>query len=235
MLNSNPFNDPEIRKQILESEGIVDVSEDDFEIMDPTNDDVSSEIKSMLTNAPKIPKSASNIIMDANAIAKNQKEAKAKEMNLALNNVFSEYNKKYGTDLNINFENMSQTLMDVADPEKRKVLELYVSEVFQSLKPIMLLHLLNRLTLALDYVLSPERLLDTNTLSTPDLFCVIDKLQGYILNLTDILDSSAVVKDSDKILKKLAEDKNDESINSESSKDAVENFMALFRKEKGLD
>lgn len=221
--NSNPFNDPEVRKQILKEEGKLD-----------HYDVVENDIKSMVVNAPKIPKSASNIIMDANAIAKNAKDAKAKEMNLALNNIFTEYNKKYGTDLSINFDNMSQTLMDVANPEKRKVLELYVSEVFQSLKPIMLLHLISRLSLALDYILAPERLLDTNQLSIPDLFLVVEKLQTYIMNLTDILDSSAIVKDSDKILKKLADEKGDDDLKSEESKLAVDNFMALFKREKGI-
>jgi hypothetical protein len=221
--NSNPFNDPEVRKQILKEEGKLD-----------HYDVVENDIKSMVVNAPKIPKSASNIIMDANAIAKNAKDAKAKEMNLALNNIFTEYNKKYGTDLSINFDNMSQTLMDVANPEKRKVLELYVSEVFQSLKPIMLLHLISRLSLALDYILAPERLLDTNQLSIPDLFLVVEKLQTYIMNLTDILDSSAIVKDSDKILKKLADEKGDDDLQSEEAKLAVDNFMALFKREKGI-
>jgi hypothetical protein len=129
---------------------------------------------------------------------------------------------------------MSQTLIDVSNPEKRQILELYVSEVFKSLKPIMLLHLINRLTLALDYVLAPERLLDSNQLSIPDMFLVIEKLQSYIMNLTEILDSTAVVKDSDKILKKLAEENDNEELKSAESKKMIDNFMNLFKQEKGL-
>ena len=98
----------------------------------------------------------------------------------------------------------------------------------------MLLHLISRLSLALDYILAPERLLDTNQLSIPDLFLVVEKLQTYIMNLTDILDSSAIVKDSDKILKKLADEKGDDDLKSEESKLAVDNFMALFKREKGI-
>ena len=54
------------------------------------------------------------------------------------------------------------------------------------------------------------------------------------MNLTDILDSSAIVKDSDKILKKLADEKGDDDLKSEESKLAVDNFMALFKREKGI-
>jgi hypothetical protein len=98
----------------------------------------------------------------------------------------------------------------------------------------MLLHLINRLTLALDYVLAPERLLDSNQLSIPDMFLVIEKLQSYIMNLTEILDSTAVVKDSDKILKKLAEENDNEELKSAESKKMIDNFMNLFKQEKGL-
>lgn len=246
--SSNPFNDPEIKKQILKNEGKLQSSstfsssgDDIIEAEEVIEDDdsdkrasISMDIKSMVNSAPKIPNSAKNIILDANAIAKNAKDVKAKEMSMALNNIFTEYNKEYGTDLSINFENMSQTLIDVSNPEKRQILELYVSEVFKSLKPIMLLHLINRLTLALDYVLAPERLLDSNQLSIPDMFLVIEKLQSYIMNLTEILDSTAVVKDSDKILKKLAEENDNEELKSAESKKMIDNFMNLFKQEKGL-
>ena len=90
-----------------------------------------------------MPKSAKNIITDASVLAKNQKEAKALEMASALNSVFTQYNEKYGTNLSIDFDNLSNTLINVADPDKRRVLELYVSEVFKSIRPVLLLHVID--------------------------------------------------------------------------------------------
>lgn len=227
----NPFSDPEFKKQILGKEGRIDDKSEDYEILQPA-EDISEDLRSVISSAPKIPKQAKNIVLDASAIASNQKDQKALEISLALNDVFTKYNKEYGTDLQIDFSNFSNTLINVADPKKRQVLELYVSEVFKSVRPILLLHLINRLALALDYVLDPKRMF-SGELSLPDLFLVIEKLQLYIDNLNQMMDEVSI-PGSDQILRKLAEENKDSSIESEESKKAVEEFMALFQKEHGL-
>lgn len=229
----NPFSDPEFKKQILgkERRKTDDNSLEDYEILQPT-EDISENLKNVISSAPKIPGQAKNIILDASAIASNQKDQKAMEITLALNDVFSKYNKEYGTDLQIDFSNFSNTLINVADPKKRHVLELYVSEVFKSVRPILLLHLINRLALALDYVLDPKRMF-SGELSLPDLFLVIEKLQLYIDNLNQMM-SEVSIPGSDQILKKLAEENKDSDLESEESKKAVDEFMTLFKKEHGL-
>ena len=221
----NPFNDPEFKQQILKQEGL--------EIVKPDAEAEEIGFKNIISSAPSIPGSAKNIILDASAIAKNEKETMELQMNSALNNIFSNYNKTYGTNLQINFSNLSQTLIDVADPDKRKTLELYVSEVFKSIKPVLLLQLISKLSIALDYVLQPERMFDQNQLSIPDLFLVIEKLQSYITNLNDIIETSTI-KDSDQILKKLSEEKGDAQLNSKESKAAVNNFLDLLKRDSGL-
>lgn len=240
MIESSPFNSPEFKEQVLKSEGILDSngSNDEYEILQQEDSSEFSidnfDLKSLVKNAPQIPKSAKNIIMDASALAKNEKEAKALEMNMALNDVFSQYNKQYGTDLHIDFSSLSKTLVDVANPETRRTLELFTSEIFKSIKPILLLHLISKLSLAIEYVLQPERMFDQSQLSIPDLFLVIEKLEQYILNLNDILETSTI-EDSDMILKKLSEEKNDSNLNSDESKKAVEDFMNLLKKENGIN
>lgn len=221
----NPFNDPEFKQQILKQEGVDIEAVQTEEVMN---------FKDIISSAPSIPKSAKNIILDATAIAKSEKEAMEVEMNSALNNIFTQYNKEYGTDLQINFSNLSKTLVDVANPEKRRTLELYVSEVFKSIKPVLLLQLISKLALALDYVLQPERMFDQNQLSIPDLFLVIEKLQSYITNLNDIMESS-VVDDSDKLLQKMADEKGDASLANPESKMAVNHFLDLLKQDSGLN
>jgi hypothetical protein len=231
----NPFSDPEFKKSILGKEGKkVKTSSDfsDFEIIQPDSE-TSEDLRSMITNAPVLPKQAKNIILDASAMALNEKEAKAAEMNLALNDVFTQYNKTYGTDLQIDFSNLSNTLINVADPKTRQTLELYVSEVFKSIRPVLLLHLISKLSIALDYVLDPKRMFDTNQLSIPDLFLIIEKLQLYIENLNGLM-KTTTIENSDQILKKLAEEKNDDAMNSPESKKAVEEFMNLFMRDSGI-
>lgn len=226
----NPFSDPEFKKQILEKEGKVDDDSNNYEII--ADEDFSNNLKNIISSAPKIPKTAKNIVLDASAIANNQKDQKALEISLALNEVFTKYNKEYGTDLQIDFSNFSNTLINVSDPKKREILELYVSEVFKSVRPILLLHLINRLALALDYVLDPKRMF-SGELSLPDLFLVIEKLQLYIDNLNQMM-SEISIPNSDQILKKLSDENKNNELESEESKKTVEEFMALFKKENGL-
>lgn len=231
----NPFSDPEFKKSILSKEGKkakTTSNLDTYEIIQPDLD-TSENLKRIITSAPVLPKQAKNIILDASALALNEKETKAAEMNLALNDVFTQYNKTYGTDLQIDFSNLSNTLINVADPKTRQTLELYVSEVFKSIRPVLLLHLISKLSIALDYVLDPKRMFDTNQLSIPDLFLIIEKLQLYIENLNGLM-KTTTIENSDQILKKLAEEQNDEAMNSPESKKAVEEFMNLFMRDSGI-
>lgn len=231
----NPFDDPEFKKNVLAKE---DDTESTVEVELNFNDDEiqSEDFRSLINSAPKIPKMAKNIILDASAISKSQKEEKAEEMVAALSNVFDKYNQEYGTDLQIDLKNLSKTLVNVSDPTTRRTLELYVSEVFKSIRPVMLLHLISRLSLALDYVLQPERMFDSNQLSIPDLFLVIEKLQEYIVNLNEIINTSTI-KDSDQILKKLAEDNKGTVLDADdpTTQRAVDDFWALLMKDSGVN
>ena len=230
----DPFNDPEFKKQILKSEGKTYMDEDIEveEILGEDPDSPNSMLKSIISNAPSIPGVAKNLILDASAVAKNQKEAKVQEINLALNNVITNYNCEYGTDLHIDFENISKTLVNISNPETRKNLELVVSEIFKSVRPVLLLQIISKLQLAIDYVLTPERMFSQD-FSSADLFLVIEKLMQYIEQLNSLMETTTI-KDSDQILKKLAEQKNNSTIDSPESKQAVDDFMALFRKDSGI-
>lgn len=221
----NPFTDPDFKKKLMENEAS---GSQDYEILDSSEPD----FKSIIAGAPKIPqnKTFRNLILDASALAKNEKEQKAEEMTTALNTIFTEYNKEYGTDLQIDFNNLSKTLVNVSDPKSRHTLELYVSEVFKSIKPILTLHLIQKLSLALDYCLDVSRLFDSNSFSPADLFLVIEKIMGYLDSLSTLYDE-LVTKGSDLELKRLAEEKNNADLDTPESRAAVDAFMALLRKD----
>jgi hypothetical protein len=231
MIESNPFNSPEFRKQLLEKEGIDLDNNNEVELIDSEEGEGGGDgfdIKSMIKSAPKMPKSAKNLITDASVLAKNQKEAKALELKNSLNTVFTQYNEKYGTDLNIDFDNLSNTLVNVSSPEKRRILELYVSEVFRSIRPVLLLHVLQRLTIALDYALDPTRLLDTNQFSAADSVILVEKLIQFIGEIEDMI-KEIEIPDSDKILRKLADEKNDVSFNDPENKQVITDFLNMLK------
>ena len=71
--------------------------------------------------------------------------------------------------------------------------------------------------------------------TSPDIDVVhaFEKLMQYIEQLNSLMETTTV-KDSDQILKKLAEQKKNNAIDSEESKQVIEDFMAIFRKDSGI-
>ena len=229
MLKSvNPFDNEEIKQQILRKEGRIEIEE--AEVIEDTSPEA---LKSMITAAPTLPKSAKNIIMDANALSLSEKNQKNEELTQAIESVFTKYNEEYGLDLSIDIRNLSQAVIDVGDPKKRQILELYLSETFKSIKPILLLTLIQKLMILIDYTMRPEFLLDPNQFTSSDSILLVEKLISLSKDLSDMLDE-VTVQDSDKLLKKLSEENNDSEIDSEESKNMVRNFMDLFKKDSGI-
>lgn len=232
---TNPFNDPEFKKSILAKEGKLGVSStsDDYELLEDSANG-NGDLRSIITGAPSLPKSARNMILDASAISKNEKEQKAKEMELALNNILTSYNKTYGLDVNLDLHSLSNTLAIVAtDPTATRALELYTSRIYRNVKAVLSLHLIQRLSLVIDYVTKPENMLSKDELSLPDMFLVIEKLISYIDTLGQ-LKSELQIKGDELELEKLAEENKEVDFNSETNKEAIDNFMALFNKEHGI-
>ena len=229
----NPFSDPSFKKAILEREGLT--GGDDIDAYEEIpEEDEALDMKAIITSAPKIPVSGNvkNLIVDATALAKNEKEAKAQEVRTALNQVFSDYNKTYGLNLNLDLGNLSNTLVAVSDPKKRHILELYLSETFKSIRPIIIVHLLNRLMLAIDYITAPERMFGSD-MSIQDIFLVVDKLYGYIQQLEELKDE-VTVAGSDIELRKLSDEAENIDFSDEESKKVVNDFLGLLRKDKGI-
>ena len=234
----NPFSDPEFKKQLLEKEkgGAVDHnSAEDYEILQPADDDISKEFKSVIGNAPKIPnaKEIKNIILDASAISANQKEQKALELTQKLNQVFTEYNKEYGLDLHVDFSSLSNTLVNVADPKSRHILELYVSEIFKSIRPILILNMISKLCLCIDYILDPKKLFG-GEFTLQDSFIACEKIMQFISQLEEMRDQIQI-SGSDLELKKIAEETGNQELASPEAQKTVQEFLKLFQKEQGIE
>lgn len=230
MLKSvNPFDNEEIKQQILKKEGRIEIEE--AEVLE--DESTPESLKQMITAAPTLPKSAKNIIMDANAMSLAEKDKKNEELTQAIESVFTKYNEEYGLELSVDTRNLSQALVDVGDPKKRQILELYLSETFKSIKPILLLNLMQKLMLVMDYCLKPENLLNPNQFTSSDIILIVGKLMEYSQQLGDMMDQ-LTIKDSDKLLKKIAEENDNTDMESEDSKNMVRNFMDLFKKDSGI-
>lgn len=227
MINSiNPFSgDDELRKQILSREGRDPLP--DFQ--DQEDIPATQDLRSIITNTPKVPKSVSRVIQDASSLAATKRDEKSQELTVALTDMMTDLNKQYGLDLEgIDLNNFSNTLVNITDPRRRKVLELYLSEISQSIRPVLYLHILQRLMLVIDQVLRPENLL-SNEWSSADKVLLIEKLIQEAQAVGDLVDSIKI-ENSDKILEKLAAESNQSDINSDENRVIVQQFLDMFRK-----
>lgn len=227
----NPFSDDSFKKQLLDEEGLSEGG-DDYEVL-PPDDDEKVVFGNIISAAPKIPSGVKNVIYDASSLAKSDKEKKAQDLNLALNDIFTKYNKEYGTDLQIDFSSLSRTLVNVSDPKSRRTLELYLSEVFQSIRPVLLLHMISKLSLAIDYILDPERMFG-GELQLTDVWVSVEKILQYIQQLEDMKDQ-ILIKGSGLELSKLGNQDNSMSASEMENNEIVQDFMKLFKKDNGLD
>lgn len=224
MESINPFADPEFKKTLMEKEGLSSGSDDVIEELEP------EELKTIIQGAPVIPKAAKNMILDASAMSKGVQERKVKEMESSLNQVLSNYNKEFGLDLHLNLADLSKSLVLVSDDKNRRILELYLSKIYKSIKPILYLHLIQKLSLTIDYVLDPQRLFGNEGLSSADYFIVVEKLIQYIDQLSQLRGEIEISGDSLE-LKKIAEEDTGVDLSDAESQRTVEEFMRLFRKE----
>lgn len=226
MESINPFADPEFKKTLMEKEGLSSEPDDTIEELEP------EELKTIIQGAPVIPKAAKNMILDASAMSKGVQERKVKEMESSLNQVLSNYNKEFGLDLHLNLADLSKSLVLVSDDKNRRILELYLSKIYKSIKPILYLHLIQKLSLTIDYVLDPQRLFGNEGLSSADYFIVVEKLIQYIDQLSQLRGEIEISGDSLE-LKKIAEEDTGVDLSDAESQRTVEEFMRLFRKESG--
>ena len=226
MESINPFADPEFKKTLMEKEGLSSGPNDVIEELEP------EELKTIIQGAPVIPKAAKNMILDASAMSKGVQEQKVKEMENSLNQVLTNYNKEFGLDLHLNLADLSKSLVLVSDDKNRRILELYLSKIYKSIKPILYLHLIQKLSLTIDYVLDPQRLFGNEGLSSADYFIVVEKLIQYIDQLSQLRGEIEISGDSLE-LKKIAEEDTGVDLSDAESQKTVEEFMRLFRKENG--
>lgn len=230
MINSvNPFSgDDDLRKQILSREGRLDSGSNNIDFQDQETQ--TQDLRSIITAAPKVPKSVSRVIQDASSLAATKRDEKSQELTVALSSMMTDLNKQYGLSLDgIDLNNFSHTLANITDPRKRRVLELYLSEISQSIRPVLYLHILQRLMLVIDQVLRPENLL-SNEWSSADKVLLIEKLIQEAQAVGDLVDSIKI-EDSDKILEKLSAEENQSDLNSDENREIIQQFIEAFKKD----
>ena len=226
----NPFSDPEFRDMLLKKEGIKDNT--GYDVLIPEDVAPENEMKSIISNAPSIPgsKGIKRVIHDASSLAKHEREERSQQMSMALNNLFSQYNEKYGLEVNICFDDISKSIVALADPKSRRELELYVSNTFEGFKSLIYIKLMSSMSVVIDHMLDPSRLMSSD-FSSADYFLIVEKLMSYIETL-ERLKSSIVVAGADVELGQLG---SDDTGGADKMSDEAKEFLKLMKKSKVID
>ena len=226
----NPFSDPEFRDMLLKKEGIKDNT--GYDVLIPEDVAPESEMKSIISNAPSIPgsKGIKRVIHDASSLAKQEREERSQQMSIALNNLFSQYNEKYGLEVNICFDDISKSIVALADPKSRRELELYVSNTFEGFKSLIYIKLMSSMSVVIDHMLDPSRLM-SNDFSSADYFLIVEKLMSYIETL-ERLKSSIVVAGADIELGQLGAG---DVSGADKMSDEAKEFLKMMKKSKGIE
>lgn len=226
----NPFSDPEFRDMLLKKEGIKDNT--GYDVLIPEDVSPENEMKNIISNAPSIPgsKGIKRVIHDASSLAKQEKEERSQQMSMALNNLFSQYNEKYGLEVNVCFDDISKSIVALADPKSRRELELYVSNTFEGFKSLIYIKLMSSMSIVIDHMLDPSRLMSSD-FSSADYFLIVEKLMSYIETL-ERLKSSIVIAGSDIELGQLgAMDVG----GADKMSDEAKEFLKMMKRSKGIE
>jgi hypothetical protein len=94
--------------------------------------------------------------------------------------------------------------------------------------------MLSKLALLVDYILDPQRLMD-GTMTLTDTWLATEKLIQYIQQI-EALKDDILIKGADLELQKIGEEEQEEMNSglSEEDQGMVDEFMKLFKKDKGL-
>lgn len=226
----NPFSDPDFRDMLLKKEGIKDNT--GFDVLIPEDVSPENEMKGIISNAPSIPggKGIKRVIHDASSLAKQEKEQRGREMTLAMNDLFSKFNEKYGLEVNVCFDDISKSIVSLADPKTRRELELYVSSTFEGMKSLVYIKLLTSMSIVIDHMLDPSRLLSSD-FSSADYFLIVEKLMSYVETL-ERLKSSVVIAGSEIELEKLG---SEDTGGADKMSDQAREFLKMMKKSKGIE
>jgi hypothetical protein len=162
--------------------------------------------------------------------------AEIEKINQSLEAMFTEYNKRYNLSFTIDYSSLSKSLMSLADPQNKRIAELYVSETFSRLRVIMYTQLTRACLLLAQQIFDPEKLLSATT-TYADKFIIIDKLLDYMSKLNNIY-KEVSISTSELELKKIGDtsrelDQTDETVTRflEELSNAVRNKELNFGSE----
>lgn len=147
-----------------------------------------------------------SIIAESAEVAAKRKETANKARD-TFNALIDAYNKKFGLNVKLNYDNLTESLRVLSDPSSPHVLralQLYTSQIYSAFRSVIYAKFIQSIMVLASDVLDPENLLNEN-LSFEAKIITIEKLIGFMSKIQSI-SGSMVIKGDDIELEKLSQD-----------------------------
>ena len=169
--------------------------------------------------------SITNIIIKKDDLEKpvNNDEFHKKSVSV-IKDLYNEYNKKYDLNLKLDVDDILSTLRNIIDPEKKKIFDIYTSELFDRFKSVFMQNMvLNNMKLMdkLNKNLSEDLSLAESLISTEKMFEFMKRINEFGKEFKN--------EHTEKELKVLSQ-KNNGAINKNISNEEARNVMKYLNK-----
>jgi hypothetical protein len=99
--------------------------------------------------------------------------------------LLEQFNKKHDLNLKVNFSSFFDNMTMLQEGNNRRLIELYISEVWSDFRVVFFLRILQSLVILANKISSPERLGDLSTTVEQD-FALIEKLFEFINKISQL-------------------------------------------------
>ena len=165
------------------------VGSDSIPILDPGSK-VAKVIESTISEVECIP------------LDRTEKAVKARD---TFNSLIDTYNKKFGLNVKLDYDNLTESLRVLSDPNSPQVLralQLYTSQIFSAFQSVIYAKFIQSIMVLASDVLDPQNLLDSN-LTFEQKIITIEKLIGFMNKLQSV-SKDFTIKGDDLELERLA-------------------------------
>jgi len=173
--NSLPFNQHHIRDHLQEKDPIITTESITSENPITTYDSVLTE---------KFPTYA-RLINDTTKVYDKMVNPDTVSITNALQDMITKMNAEYGTTVKLDFTNFSSSLEFIIDPSNKRVVELFLSEIWSSFRITMYVMMMNAVAVLGSQIFDPK-FLSSNSYTYSDKFSMVKELLSFMKEIEEI-------------------------------------------------
>lgn len=148
-----------------------------------------------------------------------------------LSKLFDDLNKKYGLDVQLDFNSFTHSLEFIIQPKNKRALELYLSEAYSRIRVLLYGQYLNAIVLLSSQILNPDYLL-SESMSYEGKLAIVRELYSFMKDMNQIYKEVEIDNSELKIQKLAEEDSREDKLTDPDVLNFLENLTKSLRENK---